>query len=91
MTVADSASDPGIGEWVRRWWPIFVLGGGLLVAAVRAETELAYTKGRVERLEITNAMIVKDASFNEREIRNALGQVQLQLARICAKIDAKCD
>ena len=102
--MAQDVTDPGTK--LQRWWPIIVallLGA---VAVGRSEIEVAYTKERVSRLEAAAASYARQEEVDrldrgiatqvrtgnelDREMRNAIGKLQLNIARICVKVGADC-
>ena len=63
--------------------PLICIIAGVIGAAARAEIELAHVNERVEKLEIKQDQL-------DREIRSSIGKIQLNIARICLRVDAGC-
>tara|TARA_Y100000310_G_C20122555_1_gene552124 strand:- start:137 stop:358 length:222 start_codon:yes stop_codon:yes gene_type:complete len=68
---------------VLKYWPILVLAAGLVATTARTEVALSYATSRIEKLEERQLLI-------SSELQRSIKILQLNVARICVKVEAGC-
>ena len=66
-----------------KYWPIIVVAAGVIATAARTEVALSYATERIEKLE--ERQLVSSA-----ELQKMIKTLQLNVARICVKVQAGC-
>ena len=66
-----------------KYWPMIVVTAGIVAAAARAEVALSYANERIEKLE-------ERQMANSQGLQESIKTLQLNVARICVKVQAGC-
>ena len=64
-------------------WPLLVAAAGIIAAVARTEVALSYADERIQKLEERQVQASND-------LRTSVQDLQLNIARICVKVEAGC-
>jgi len=68
---------------ILKYWPVLILAAGVIATAARSEVELTYASERLGKLEARQMILSAD-------LQKSIQILQLNVARICVKIEAGC-
>ena len=66
-----------------KYWPMIVVSAGIIAAAARTEVALSYANERIKKLE-------ERQLTNSADLQESIKTLQLNVARICVKVQAGC-
>ena len=66
-----------------KYWPMIVVAEGIIASAARTEVALSYANERIKKLE-------ERQLTNSAELQESIKTLQLNVARICVKVQAGC-
>ena len=66
-----------------KYWPMIVVAAGIIASAARTEVALSYANARIKKLE-------ERQLTNSAELQESIKTLQLNVARICVKVQAGC-
>lgn len=66
-----------------KYWPMIVVAAGIIASAARTEVALSYANERIKKLE-------ERQLTNSAELQESIKTLQLNVARICVKVQAGC-
>lgn len=66
-----------------KYWPMIVVAAGIIASATRTEVALSYASERIKKLE-------ERQLTNSAELQESIKTLQLNVARICVKVQAGC-
>ena len=78
-----------LNSLLKIWGPVVLFAGALVVGA-QATIRLSYAESRIDEIRKELKEVRAVQSSDDKEVRNALGRLQLNVAAICVKIGADC-